>query len=258
MGEKWRLNGFYAKAQLSRWRDQIPLRYSCRAYGDLPSVAQWTTLSYAAARVCLPGVRILLAACDESFFVPAFLQYGRIRGAQRFAAIVADQAVPEALLHAGISGEAFVLEATSCGVNTCWVGGTYKKKESPVLLGESEALAAVIPLGIAANPVELPVKRMRKPIAWIASGIKDWPEEAQEAARAVHAAPSAMNMQPWKLRMGAQSMALYADSQAMSTGIALLHMEAALCDVPRLWMLEPEEKGSPVAKVRLNRQSIKE
>ncbi len=249
MKEKWRFNGFYNKAQLSRWREQIPQRVSCRHFSDVPKVSQWTTLSYAAARLCMPGVRILLAACDESFFTPVIFNYGRIKGATRFAAVMADTAVLRHMTHAGISGEAFILEAASCGVATCWVGGTYRKKESPVHLYPGEVLTAVIPLGLAAEPKQELVHRKRKPLKWfMENGREDWPDYALEAAKAVREAPSAMNRQPWKLRLNSQSLSLIGEPNSLDTGIALLHMEAALFDKNRQWILDAGGK-TPAARV---------
>ncbi len=249
MAEKWRFNGFYNKAQLTRWREQIPGRVACRHFSGAPSVAQWTTLSYAAARLCLPGVRILLAACDESFFTPVIFNYGRIKGATRFAAVMADTAVPRHMTHAGISGEAFVLEAASCGVATCWVSGTYRKKESPVHLYPGETLAAVIPLGLFAEPPPGGVHRTRKPLKWLMeNGGQEWPEYGLAAARAVWHAPSAMNRQPWKLRLSSQSLSLMGAPNSLDTGIALLHMEAALADKNRQWILDAGGKA-PAARV---------
>lgn len=251
MPEKWRFNGFYTSAQLTRWREQISKRVSCRNFSGVPSVSQWTTLSYAAARLCLPGVRILLAACDESFFTPIILNYGRIKGATRFAAVVADTAVQRHMTHAGISGEAFVLEAAACGVSTCWVAGTYRKKESPVQLYPGEVLAAVIPIGLAAQMPEMPAQRKRKPLKWyMEDSGKGWPEEAVKAAEAVREAPSAMNLQPWKLRCGSQSISLMASPNSVDTGIALLHMEAALCHIKRHWVLD-EGGRQPAARVQI-------
>lgn len=236
--EKWRLNGFYTKAQLRRWQENIPLRYSCRAFEKTPSVAQWTTLSYAAARVCLPGVRIILGACDESFFTPAVLKLGRIEGATRFAAILIDYRVPMAALHGGISGEAFALEATSCGLGTCWVTGTYRKKENPVIPEPYEDVAAVIALGVPKEASPYPLKRKRKPLKrFIEENPAALPPWAKAACDALVEAPSALNQQPWKLRYGAGSLA-YLGKGDINDGIAVLHMEAALWDTPRLWTLE--------------------
>ncbi len=250
MSEKWRFNGFYTKTQLVRWREQIPKRVSCRDYAGAPGVGQWTTLSYAAARLCLPGVRILLAACDESFFTPMIFNYGRIKGAIRFAAVMADTTVPRHMIHAGISGEAFILEAASCGVATCWVAGTYRKKECPVQLYPGEVLAAVIPLGIASKPQEVPVHRKRKPLRWYMENASDWMEDAVQVARAVREAPSAINRQPWRLRRTSQSISLMAPPNSLDTGIAILHMEAVLAEAKRQWTLD-EGGRLPAARVLL-------
>ena len=249
MAEKWRFNSFFTHAQLLRWREQIPKLAPCRDFSGPPKVAQWTTLSYAAARLCLPGVRIVLAACDESFFTDPFFKSWRVKGAVRFAAIIADTAMPRHLTHAGISGEALLLEAASCGAAARWVTRNYRKKESPVRLHPGEVLAAVIPLGLAKEPTAKKPRQLRRPLHWLMEGGgKDWPEHALGAVRAVWEAPSTVPLPPLRLRLASQSLSIMGKPNSIDTGIALLHMEAALCDIPRQWNLEAGVKA-PAAKV---------
>lgn len=255
MAENWRFNGFFTHAQLSRWREMIPKFTPCREFAGPPNVSQWTTLSYAAARLCLPGVRIVLAACDESFFTDPLFKSWRVRGAVRFAAVIADTAAPRHLTHAGISGQALILEAASCGATARWVTSNYRKKESPVRLHPGEILAAVIPLGLAKEQDTKNPRQLRKPLSWLMEGGgKGWPEYAREAARAVWAAPCAVGFAPFmplKLRLASQSLSLMGKPNSLDTGIALLHMEAALCGIPRQWVLESGVR-EPAAKALLN------
>ena len=234
--EKWPFNNFFSKAQLLRYRQNIPFRKSCRAFSAPPNLEQWNILSYAAGRVCLPGVRIVLAHCDESFFTSAFLGLGRITGATRFAAILADTAQPHALLHAGISGEAFVLEALDCAVSSCWVAETYRKKENPVSPKNSEVVVAVIALGTAAQPITAPIKRKRKLFSKAEKKASTlWPLALTQAEEAIDAAPSAMNKKPWQLTYENNQFTLLS-KEALDLGIALLHGESALYSEPRLWL----------------------
>ena len=220
------LNTFYSPAQLARWRGAVPGRYSCRGYAGAPDADQLAALSYAAQRVCLPGTRIEIASCTEDLFVRVPL-VERIHGTDQYAAIIADmeQSLPRTL--AGISGEAFVLEAAALGVGTCWVSGTYRRGAVNVKLSENERVVAVTPLGLAAG--DPPQKRRRKKLSDICnSAPENWPLWAYQAAEAVRQAPSAVNLQPWSLSYGQRTLRLLGrKADSLDMGIAILHMAAA-------------------------------
>lgn len=230
------IDRFYSPAQCSRWYAAIPTRTSCRRFEGELTPEMLTALHYSAARVCLPGVRIVLTECDDSLFlrVPVF---GGISGAKRCACIFTKKQQPHAMTLAGISGEAFVLEAQSQNVATCWVSGTYRRKLVPAEPEEDEKLAALIALGISGS--EIPgIKRKRKALTDIClTPPAEWPHWAYQAAEAVRHAPSAVNLQPWRLSYGQQTLRLmgkHADSLDM--GIAMLHMEAAVGSLPHAWV----------------------
>lgn len=250
MQEKWRFNGFYSSAQLARWYEAAPRRYSCRKMGEKPTISQWTALSYTAARCCLKGVRLVLGECDPSFFSPALMPRNWITGVKRFAALVVDETCPEHRLNAGISGEAFVLEAAANGVGTVWVGGTYRRKDCPIRLKEHEQVLAVIALGQPEGGWPETIQRKRKPLEKICQGdFGAWPQWAQDAARCVQIAPSAINTQPWQLAFSGGSLALMGPARSQTDlGIALLHMEAAIPQ-PHLWT--PGTGDKEIARVRL-------
>jgi len=228
------LNGFYSPAQLQRYLTALPRRYSCRAYGGAPDAGQLSALHYAAERVCLPGTRIVIAACGEGLFLHVpFVE--PIRGTDQYACFIADmrRELPRAQM--GIGGEAFVLEAAAMGVNTCWVSGTYRRGAVDVPLAEGERVLAVTPLGIAARG-ETP-SRKRKPLASICLTPPDqWPLWAYQAADAVRRAPSAVNRQPWRLSYGQNTLRLLGrKADSLDMGIAMLHMEAAAGGRRRHW-----------------------
>lgn len=228
------LNHFYTPAQRQRYLAAIPGRYSCRSFSAPPDVPALAALNYAAQRVCLPGTRILIAECGDELFHNMPL-VGAIRGATRYAAILTSAAPPRARLLAGVSGEAFVLEAAAMGVGTCWLG-FYRKKALNISPFPGESVAAIIALGMPESP-KAQVVRKRKSLAQLCVGDPAaWPLWAYQAAEAVRQAPSAMNAQPWKLAYARRSLQLLGRSpNRLDFGIALMHMEAAAGDKRRLW-----------------------
>ncbi len=230
------LNSFFSQAQLARYSAAIPHRYSCRSFSEPLDISHISALSYAAQRVCLPGVRIVISECTDDLFFGLPI-VGRIKGMTRCAYIIADISEPRTALHAGISGEAFILEATAMHVGTCWVSGSYRRSKADVLLEEGEKILAVTPLGIPANKENPPV-RSRKKLSQICLGTPaDWPLWAYHAAEAVRAAPSAVNLQPWRLSYAGHALQLSTGGKvnSLDLGIAMLHMEAAMEGRRHLW-----------------------
>lgn len=223
------LNSFFSASQCARYLGAVAHRRSCRSFGAPLDLSLVSALSYAAQRVCLPGVRIVIADCgDDLFFCLPVV--GRIKGMTRCAYIIADTQNPRAALHAGISGEAFILEATALGVGTCWVSGSYRRSKADTALEPHEKIFAVTPLGMPADGEEQP-RRSRKKLSQICLGDPTiWPLWAYHAAEAVRAAPSAVNLQPWKLHYAGHVLRLFTNGKANSLdlGIAMLHMEAAM------------------------------
>lgn len=229
------LNAFFSTAQRTRYLGAIPHRYSCRTFKEPLDISHISALSYAAQRVCLPGVRIVLSECGDDLFFGLPI-VGRIKGMTRCAYIIADMSEPYAALHAGISGEAFVLEAAAMHVGTCWVSGSYRRSAVDVELNEGEKVLAVTPLGLPENQ-EAPA-RSRKKLSQICLGNPtEWPLWAYHAAEAVRAAPSAVNMQPWKLNYAGHALQLLTNGKTntLDLGIAMLHMEAAMEGRKHLW-----------------------
>ncbi len=171
------------------------LRTSCRAYRAAPTVAEYAALSYCLGRYALPGARLALMPVGEEFFTGTLLGMHRITGCRMAAAVIVRPETPHARLHAGILGEAFVLEATALGLGTCWCSGTYRKKAVQVALAADEMVLCVIAVGAPAVPLAAPVGRPRKPPEHFCRGQwREWPEQLLNAAAMVQIAPSAMNM----------------------------------------------------------------
>lgn len=106
----------------------------------------------------------------------------------------------------GYYGELLVLEATSLGLGSCWVGGSFDRGSQIFHIGKDEKLQYVITLGECLIEKSLKEKLIhglshRRTIKVedliVGSGnVNKLPVEFIEAMKAVHKAPSAMNAQP--------------------------------------------------------------
>lgn len=230
------LNGFFAPAQRERWLDAVAQRRSVRAFLDVPTAEQLSALHYAAARVCLPGVRIILGEAPSALIFRKLPFVEQISGTNRFAAIIADpRKDPHATLHAGISGEALILEASALGVGTCWVMSFKRSGVAHLTLEEGEKVLAVAPLGLPAEKQGEGGKR--KKLTEICAGDPaQWPLWAYNAAECVRRAPSAMNRQPWRLSYAGRTLMLSKGGLGadLDFGIAALHLTLGVGDRPHI------------------------
>lgn len=229
------LETLFNDMQRQRLLAAIDGRYSCRNYAAPPSTADWGALSYAAQRYELPGARLVLTKVSERMFTGTIFNMGLIKGCTAVAAVIADGGVKRSRIHAGILGEALCLEATAMGLGSCWIGGTYKRKMLDVSLKESETVLAVIALGVPAGE-RGEINRRRKPLAKICDGdMSLWTEELRDAAKAVQQAPSALNLQPWVMKLASDRFIIDAPERSqLDLGIALCHAELALRE-PHVW-----------------------
>ena len=227
------VNGFFSAAQRERYSAAAPRRYSVRAYAGDPDASQMSALHYAAARLALPGVRIMLAEAPAGEIYRRLPFVESVHGTTRSAAVIADEETPHAAIHAGISGEALILEAASLGLGSCWVAA-FRRGGVAVPLEEGEKIKALIALGA---PGEEAGPRRRKKLTEIcASDPSDWPLWAYNAAEYVRIAPSAVNLQPWRLSFAGRTLMLSSARPGadLDMGIAMLHMTLGAGDKPHL------------------------
>ncbi len=182
--------------------------------------------------------------------------YGFISGAPYFVAGALKHG-KMAEVDFGYVMEQIVLEMTCLGLGTCWLGGTFSRKEyAQVLrLDDRSWVPAILALGVPAKRKGT-VKRL---IRWGAKANNRKPfgelffdsdftyplshERAGEYAEVlemVRIGPSASNKQPWRIVMDGENLHLYlartpryrrlvpsTDLQMIDMGIAMQHLEAA-------------------------------
>ena len=230
------LEKLFNAEQKHRLSDAVARRGSCRSYAAPLTALDWASLSYAAGRYQMPGARLHLLRVDESLFTGTLLSTGRVTGCTAAAAVIASSAVSRSKISAGILGEALCLEAASMGLGSCWMTGTYRKKQLSVPLHDGEAVLGMIALGRPAEGSIQPGNRRRKPLERLCrSDVRQWPEELRRAARAVQMAPSAMNLQPWSMDLNGSRFVIDASDRAqLDLGIAMCHAELLL-HTPHVW-----------------------
>ena len=230
---------------MERWYDAVKKRVSVRKYSGDPSKDEIAYLSQVADYLSSDEVRIVVgkkAGVFESLIAKT------ISGTNTYAAVITHGKEDEEYL-AGTSGEAFVLECTSIGLGTCWLGISYNKSviASAVKLKKGEKVRCVISIGhFSEKPTH---KRSRKTIYNLTGleekaykKVENWQKCAVETGRL---APSARNVQPWEFDIlsGAIQVACVSGNfgyGALDCGIAMLHIElgAAHCGVYGSWEIK--------------------
>ena len=245
------VNGFFSSVQLDKYSAAAPKRRSVRSFVGDPDIQQMSALHYAAARLALPGVRIALGEAPAGDLYRRLPLVETIHGTRRYAAIIADEEIPHAAIHAGISGEAFLLEAVSLGLGTCWVAA-FKRGGVNVPIEEGEKIKALIAVGAPAG--EGGPRKRKKLTEICSSDPSDWPLWAYNAAECVRIAPSAVNLQPWRLSFAGRTLMLSSarPNANLDMGIAILHMTLGAKDKPHIlrWG-EGKELAALIAEDRL-------
>ncbi|MSS08073.1 nitroreductase [Clostridium sp. WB02_MRS01] len=180
--------------------------------------------------------------------------YGVIKGAENY--IGASAADKELALEAlGYSFENLILYATSLGLGTCWLGGTFNRSgfAAAMNLKEGDLFPCISPVGYPTGKKRTLESAMR----WVAKSgqRKEWNElffkqefsqpltkvEAGDFAfplEMVRLAPSAVNKQPWRIVQDKDTYHFYLtrtlkkdnekiDLQRVDIGIAACHFHLA-------------------------------
>lgn len=228
---------------LRAWYEAVFARRSRRQFDGKP--AEPRALAKV-AEVC-DGFRpfgsaraVLVRKAPQKVFKGVVGSYGGVRGAPHCLVMVGPQ---DAAAEVGYVGQAAVLEATSIGLGTCWVGGLFRPDVAAALvaIGAEERVFAVSPLGRSTPSESLGEKiattmvksRSRKTAEEIAPGSVGWPAWAKKGVETARVAPSALNLQPWRFSFGANAITLSTDGKKdpdgipkrLDCGIAMLHFE---------------------------------
>ena len=176
--------------------EAIRARHSVRKYMERPiGAAEADRLKAAIERInAESGLDVQLVLEEPRSFSSGVWKYGQFSGVTNYF-VMAGPKGKEAEEKVGWYGEELVLLAQTLGLNTCWVGLTYKKVPGTFTLREGDKIHCVIALGYGANQgVQHPLRPVEK-FYEAAGEVPEWFLKGMEAAIL---APTAVNQQKFK------------------------------------------------------------
>lgn len=211
--------------------DAIKARHSVRKYTDKP--IEGDTLEALKAEIersnAEGGLHIQLVLDEPRAFASGLLKYGAFSGVRNYL-VMAGPAGDEAEEKIGYYGERIVLLAQSLGLNSCWVGLTYKKIPGTFTLAEGETVHCVISLGYGLNQG---VQHSMKPMEKFYESTTELPDWFKAGLEAAMLAPTAINQQKFKFilhegnKVEAKALSSMAGYTLVDLGIAKYHFEVA-------------------------------
>ena len=213
--------------------EAIAARHSVRQYLDKPIEADKIEAIQDCIDLCNRegGVHFQLITNEPKAFTTIMAKYGKFENVSNYIAIVAPKGDVGSET-AGYYGEKLVLQLQMLGLNTCWVGASYKKvKEAYNTIGPDEEIKSVIAFGYGATQGKQHPKR--KSFDDVAKAVEPLPSWFKRGVDAALLAPTAVNQQKFEfiLKEGNRVEAIAKFSligySHLDLGIAKYHFEIA-------------------------------
>lgn len=138
------------------------------------------------------NLHIQLIVDEPEAFQSQLARYGKFENVKNYFALVGPKNDPKLEEKLGYFGEQLVIKTQQLGLNTCWVGLTYKKNPSRVQIEENEKLVALIAIGYGQSQG---IPHEQKPVEKICSNYNTVPKWFQNGIDLVLLAPTAVNQQ---------------------------------------------------------------
>ena len=228
-------------------QEAIQVRHSVRQYKDTAIEAEKIAQLQALIDECNceAGVHIQLVTNEPNAFSGGLAKYGKFSGVRNYLAMIGKKGSDEAI---GYCGEKIVLLAQTLGLNSCWVGLTFRKQPDKYEIREGEVLNSVIALGYGATQgVPHPQKKSFDDVAKIATTDGICPDWFRAGIEAALLAPTAVNQQKFKFeyisphgdgvhRVKAERTFSLIGYTKMDLGIAKYHFEIGAGQVNFEWV----------------------
>ncbi|MBQ9328101.1 MAG: nitroreductase [Solobacterium sp.] len=207
-------------------KEAMQVRHSVRSYLDQPIeaaiVAQLREEVEQANEES--GLHLQLVINEPKAFQGGLAHYGSFSGVTDYLALVGPKGkqLEEAC---GYYGERIVLKAQTLGLNSCWVGLTFKKIPGAFQVRNGEKLAAVIALGYG---VTSGIAHKSKSVEEVSNVTIHSPDWFRNGVNAALNAPTAVNQQKFRLELQkdrVQATAGLGFFSRMDLGIIKLHFE---------------------------------
>ena len=207
-------------------REAIDARHSVRQYTKRPIDGEVKKALEDEIAACNEesGLSIRLVLNDPNAVKGLWASYGAFENADNYL-MLAGPDTDDLLRLAGYFGERLVLFSETLGLSTCWIAGSYKKKNVRKLLNDGDALAAIISIGYAQKPGRPHRSKTFEQVTGIEG---EAPESFRKGVEAALLAPTAINQQQFRitLRDGEASIrALPGPYAKIDLGIVQYHFE---------------------------------
>ena len=175
------------------------------------------------------GLHLQLVTNGPEAFAGGLAKYGKFNGVNNYIVLVFRRGDDELL---GYHGERIVLLAQTLGLNTCWVGLSYRKQPDRYTIAPGEEMRGVISFGYGATQgVQHPLKPIEN-FCKVNGSMPEWFKKGMEAAVL---APTAMNMQKFYFELlpdgksvaARTRFALVGSYLKLDLGIVKCHFELA-------------------------------
>ena len=216
-------------------QEAIVARHSVRQYQEKPIEAIVVERLDEEIALCNQegNLHIQLVVEEPKAFAGGMAKYGKFSGVSNYLAMVGPKGADEAI---GYYGERLVLLAQTMGLNSCWVGLSFKKQPDKYVVADGEKLHCVIALGYGATQgVQHPMRPMEKFLGAQASRlqINNLPDWFRRGMEAVLLAPTAVNQQKFEFDLldnhtvSARACFTLVGYGKMDLGIVKYHFELA-------------------------------
>ena len=211
-------------------QEAIAARHSVRQYLEKPIEPSIIKRLNEEVALCNQegGLHIQLVTNEpKAFSGSGLFAYGKFSGVSNYLAMVGPKGADEAI---GYYGERLVLLAQMLGLNSCWVGLTFKKQPDQYTVAEGEKLHCVISLGYGATQG---VQHPMRPIGHFVKVAGEMPDWFRRGMEAVLLAPTAVNQQKFEFELldahtvAARARFTLVGYGKMDLGIAKYHFEVA-------------------------------
>jgi len=181
--------------------------------------------------------------------------YGLLKNVPAFIGGVCENSL-ESIIDFGYVFEHILLELTAQEFGTCWLGGTFKRKDYRKALKDNQIIPAISPVGYRASKRSI-MDRMLRSTAQSDNRLlysdlfldgnlnplhPEFDKNIMDCLNMVRKGPSASNKQPWRMIVDVDQKAYHLyiartphyakplkyDIQALDIGIALAHFEQGL------------------------------
>ena len=214
-------------------QEAIVARHSVRQYFDKPIEAEKIQQLQDFISECNREGRlhIQLITNEPNAFAGGLAKYGRFSGISNYIAMICKKGDD---MNLGFYGEKVVLLVQTLGLNTCWVGLTFRKQPDQYEVLPDEKLVCVVSLGYGANQgVPHPQKKGFEAYCRDSRSTQGtYPEWFANGMKAALLAPTAINQQKFEFilqdgnKVGAKTRFTMLNGYApIDLGIAKCHFE---------------------------------